>query len=235
MAESQPAAAHAGQSCDNLNDRGDLLQRNALPGRLAGVRTNRLASPVGPILLAAPFGSMFPHLTISLRSQGSSGGSQCQAFPAFWVWDRHSLCSHHRHRFGSIVDGPASTLPLPSYPRILRPCRRLHACSATATASASGRRSNPSTARGINCRLSLFRSLSHPHLVISSSSSSSSFLSPAPIPLRPPLSISQCPGSHQTQFCFCLLESHFRPFSPPVRPTFFDRLVLRRFMHPSLS
>lgn len=69
-------AARSGQLAahgpDNLTDRGDLLQRNAVlqpPGRRAdGVER---ASPVGPTLLAARFGSMFPHLTITFGARSA--------------------------------------------------------------------------------------------------------------------------------------------------------------------
>lgn len=65
---------------------------------------------------------------------------------------------------------------------------------------------------------------------------------PSPFPSSAPTSSSHHlatayvlgPGSDQTQFCSSLLESHFSSVFPPFRPTFFDRLVLRRFMHPSL-
>lgn len=132
---SWPSHSHSPQP-DNLTDRADLLQRNAFQGRAA--LDGRAESPCSPhpsrmrwlhiqthtgrrgrrdqsvCLFAVGPLSMLPHLT---NCVSSSTGSQCQAFPAFWVCDRGS---HHRHR--SIIDGPT---PIPNESPILSSCIRL--------------------------------------------------------------------------------------------------------------
>ena len=98
------------KSCDNLSDRGHLLQRNAVLPGWPGTPWYQYDGADGA--------GVFPHLTDhqpevagalsgsrAVGRSGGRGGSQRQAFPATWVWDRHRL------QIGSVPSQTTGRLP----------------------------------------------------------------------------------------------------------------------------